>query len=64
MNRVIRYGIGAMTSIVFLTIGLNLIGSPEGQRIGAALAGLGVFRAVFLIRQYMNERAEEDEEAR
>jgi len=54
MSGRLRLMTGAITTLIFLFIGLTLL-SEGSQRIGAALAGLGVFRGALLVRQAMAE---------
>ena len=57
-----RLATGLLTTAVFLGIGLSLIGDPNSQRIGAVLAGLGVFRGAALVKSVIDRRAEDEDE--
>jgi uncharacterized RDD family membrane protein YckC len=62
MSETLRFGVGLLTTIVFLGIGLTLIGEPNSQRIGAVLAGLGVLRGAMLAKQFIDSRSDDDDE--
>jgi len=59
MSGRLRLMTGAITTCIFLAIGLTLI-SEGDPRIGAALAGLGVFRGAVLVRQAITEFGDDD----
>lgn len=58
----LRTMIGAITTVLFLSIGLTLINTPNAERIGALLCALGVFRGVFVVRELMPESDDDERE--
>jgi len=61
MSGRLRLMTGAITTLIFLGIGLSLL-SEGNNRIGAVLAALGVFRGGVLVRQAVAEFSDDDDE--
>ena len=62
ITRRLRTLVGAMTTFLFLGIGLTLISTPNAERIGALLCALGVFRGVLVARELWPGDEDEDED--